>query len=85
MTPHMYVLNQRVVPVLDWYFLIRIGCGTGRRPTNVPCCRNFKISDSSVRPLKLYTSYSNIIDKTSLKRLSTGFHSRKSHAYPTTY
>lgn len=29
-----------------------MGCGTGSNPTRVPCCKNFKISDSSVRPLK---------------------------------
>lgn len=50
-TPHMYVLNHIVVPLLAWYLRIRIGCGTGSRPTSVPCCRNFSISDSSVRPL----------------------------------
>ena len=39
------------VPALAWYFLIRMGWGTGSRPTRVPCWRNFRISDSSVRPL----------------------------------
>lgn len=52
MTPHMYVLNQVVVPAFAWYFLIKIGCGTGNKPTKVPCCRNFNISLSSVSPLK---------------------------------
>lgn len=52
MTPHIYVRNQAVVPVFAWYFLIKIGCGTGNSPTRVPCCKNFKISDSSVNPLE---------------------------------
>ena len=52
MTPHMYVRNHVVVPEFAWYFLIRIGWGTGNRPTNVPCCRNLRISLSSVRPLE---------------------------------
>lgn len=30
---------------------MRIGCGTGSNPTRVPCCRNFRISLSSVNPL----------------------------------
>lgn len=51
MTPHMYVRNHMAVPALAWYFLIRMGWGTGSRPTRVPCWRNFRISDSSVRPL----------------------------------
>jgi len=51
MTPHMYVLNHMVVPLLAWYLRIRIGWGTGRSPTSVPCWRNLRISDSSVSPL----------------------------------
>ena len=31
--------------------LMRMGWGTGSSPTNVPCCRKRRISDSSVRPL----------------------------------
>ena len=46
--PHRNVRNQVLVPQLDWYFRIRIACGTGSRPTSVPRCRNFKISFSSV-------------------------------------
>lgn len=52
MTPHMYVRNHMAVPAFAWYFLMRIGWGTGNKPTRVPCCRNLRISDSSVRPLK---------------------------------
>lgn len=52
MTPQMYVRNHMAVPALAWYFLMRMGWGTGRRPTSVPCCRNLRISDSSVRPLR---------------------------------
>lgn len=48
----MYVRNQTVVPEFAWYFRISIGCGTGNRPTKVPCWRNFKISLSSVNPLQ---------------------------------
>jgi len=40
------------VPALAWYLRMRMGCGTGSRPTRVPCWRNFRISDSSVKPLK---------------------------------
>lgn len=40
------------VPEFAWYFRIRMGWGTGRSPTRVPCCRNLRISDSSVRPLE---------------------------------
>lgn len=43
--------NQAAVPALAWYLRISIGCGTGSSPTSVPCCRNRRISDSSVRPL----------------------------------
>lgn len=39
------------VPELAWYFRMRMGWGTGSSPTRVPCCRNRRISDSSVRPL----------------------------------
>lgn len=39
------------VPELAWYFRMRMGWGTGSSPTRVPCCRNLRISDSSVRPL----------------------------------
>lgn len=39
------------VPALAWYFRMRMGWGTGSSPTRVPCCRNLRISDSSVRPL----------------------------------
>lgn len=53
----MYVRNHVVVPEFAWYFRIRMGWGTGKRPTNVPCCRNLRISLSSVRPLE---SVSNI-------------------------
>ena len=36
-----------VVPLLAWYFLINIGCGTGNKPTRVLCWRNLpKINDS---------------------------------------
>lgn len=52
MTPHRQVLNHMVVPLLAWYFLIRMGWGTGSSPTNVPCCRNLSISLSSVSPLQ---------------------------------
>lgn len=48
----MYVRNQAVVPLFAWYLRIRIGCGTGNKPTSVPCCRNRRISDSSVSPLR---------------------------------
>lgn len=48
----MYVRNHVVVPEFAWYFLIRMGWGTGNRPTNVPCWRNLRISLSSVRPLE---------------------------------
>lgn len=48
----MYVWNHTLVPALAWYFLISMGWGTGKRPTRVPCWRKFRISDSSVRPLK---------------------------------
>lgn len=54
-TPHMYVRNQVVVPLFAWYFRISIGCGTGNKPTRVPCWRNLRISDSSVRPLQMDT------------------------------
>lgn len=53
MTPHMYVRNHMVVPALAWYLRIRMGCGTGKSPTSVPCCRNLRISLSSVRPLSM--------------------------------
>ena len=46
----MYVRNHITVPEFGWYFRMRIGCGTGRRPTKVPCWRNLMISLSSVRP-----------------------------------
>ena len=64
MTPHMYVLNHIVVPLLAWYLRIRIGWGTGRSPTRVPCCRNFRISDSSVRPLYTWCTVITIITST---------------------
>ncbi|KAK2182054.1 hypothetical protein NP493_369g04014 [Ridgeia piscesae] len=32
---------------------MRMGWGTGSNPTRVPCCRNLRISDSSVNPLKM--------------------------------
>lgn len=50
----MYVRNQSVVPELVWYLRIRIGCGTGSKPTNVPCCKNLRISFSSVMPLSMH-------------------------------
>lgn len=40
------------VRALAWYFLMRMGWGTGSRPTRVPCWRNLRISDSSVKPLE---------------------------------
>lgn len=46
----MYVRNHITVPEFGWYFRIKIGCGTGKRPTKVPCCKNLMISLSSVRP-----------------------------------
>ena len=49
--PHMNVRNHMDVPLLAWYFRIKIGWGTGNRPTNVPCCKNLRISLSSVKPL----------------------------------
>lgn len=66
MMPHMYVRNHMAVPALDWYFLMRMGCGTGRRPTSVPCWRNFKISDSSVKPLRIPTTPNISNQKTNL-------------------
>jgi len=41
------------VPKLGWYLRIRIGCGTGSRPTKVPFCKNLSISLSSVKPLSM--------------------------------
>ena len=36
-----------VVPLLAWYFLINIGCGTGNKPTRIQCWRNLpKINNS---------------------------------------
>lgn len=52
----MYVRNHMAVPALAWYFLMRMGWGTGRRPTSVPCWRNLRISDSSVKPLRTTTT-----------------------------
>lgn len=40
------------VPELAWYLRMRMGWGTGSSPTSVPCCKNLRISDSSVRPLQ---------------------------------
>ncbi|CAG2116274.1 unnamed protein product [Medioppia subpectinata] len=31
-----------------------MGCGTGRSPTSVPCCKNLRISFSSVIPLSIH-------------------------------
>ena len=52
-----------VVPLLAWYLRISIGCGTGNKPTSVPCCRNFRISLSSVKPLQ----YSQQLNHKSVK------------------
>lgn len=41
------------MPKLGWYLRIRIGCGTGSRPTKVPFCKNLSISLSSVKPLSM--------------------------------
>ena len=47
-------LNHIAVPGFAWYLRIRIGWGTGRSPTRVPCWRNLKISLSSVKPLSIH-------------------------------
>lgn len=46
----MYVRNHITVLEFGWYLRIKIGWGTGKSPTNVPCWRNLIISLSSVKP-----------------------------------
>lgn len=53
---------------------MRMGWGTGRRPTSVPCCRNLRISDSSVKPLRMTTTFISHGSKTTMKGTKTTSH-----------